>query len=208
MGSSQHANEAGQPGASVLDMSGETVAVVGGGPSLRDFRLDRKRFGRAIVVNSGCRNLAPYASAHDVLYFTDNSWAEEFGDAIADWPGLVLTSSRTAADRIGRRARFVDVTELTIFVGAMSDSVQASSAHVAACLAAKFGAARILLFAMECRAVGGATHGHSDYSQAQDLPFSQRFIPGWRGLAPSFKRLGVDVVNVTPCSAIDCFRLG
>lgn len=67
------------------------------------------------------------------------------------------------------------------------------------------GAARIVLVAFEGRAIDGRTHGHGDYSMADHGSFRERFLPGWTGLAPAFERLGVEVLNATPRSAVTDF---
>lgn len=187
---------------------GLEVAVIGGGPSLARVDLARLAGQRFIVVNSGCRRLLEIATADDILYFTDNSWNENRPDLARSWPGMVVTANRNAKARLGDAVRYIDVTALTIAMGAAPDYVQASSGHIAACLAARMGATRIVLLAFEGRAIAGQTHGHADYSQHDTGVFEERFLPGWRGLEAAFVRLGVEVVNATPDSAIECFPAG
>lgn len=186
---------------------GMTVAIIGSGPSLATLGLDRLRGRRFIAVNSGCRKVRPIATAGDVLYFTDNSWNENRPELASDWPGPIITGNRNAKARLGTRARYIDVTALTETTGAMPDHVQASSGHIAACLAAVMGARRIVLVCFEGKPVNGRTHGHDDYQQHDLAAFDERFIPGWRGLAPAFARMGVEVINATPGSAINAFPI-
>jgi hypothetical protein len=186
--------------------AGLTVVIVGGGPSHADLDLDRLRGRRFIAINSACRTVRPAATSADMLFFTDNSWNENRPDLAAGWPGPVVTSNRNAKARLGAAVHRLDLEALTRFIGVRSDYVQASSAHTAACLAALMGAARLALVGVECRLVDGRSHGHDDYSMHDTAPFAERFIPGWNGLAPAFRRLGVEVVNCTPGSAVDCFQ--
>lgn len=184
---------------------GETVAIIGGGPSLATFNLGLLKGHRFVATNSSCRRLAQIAAPDDILYFTDNSWAENRPELVDGWPGRAVTSNRNARIRIGSSVLWFDILELTTWAQTRPDYVQASSAHIAACLAARMGAARLVLIAMECREIGGRTHGHDDY-RMQDLnPFTERFIPGWDALAAVFDRIGVAVVNATPGSAITAF---
>lgn len=186
---------------------GAIVAIIGGGPSLASLDLDILKGTRFIAVNSGCRKVRPVATTRDLLYFTDNGWNENRPELAADWPGPVVTSNRNAAIRNGSRVRFINILALTDRMGVMGDYVQASSGHIAACLAAVMGAARIVLVAFEAQAIGDRTHGHGDYSQHDLAAFTERFLPGWRVLAGVFARMGVDVVNATPQSAIQEFRV-
>lgn len=187
---------------------GMTVTLIGGGPSHAAADLDQLRGHRFIAVNSSCRKVRPIATPDDPLYFSDNSWNVNRPDLAADWPGPVITCNRHTKARLGDTVRRLDVMEITERFGAMVDHVQASSGHIAACLAALMGARRIVLLGFECQAVDGRTHGHNDYHQLDDLPtFTERFIPGWRGLAPVFLRMGVEVVNASPQSAVQCFPM-
>lgn len=186
-------------------LEGHVVAVIGSGPQLASLDLDLLRGRRFVVVNSGCRKVRPIATKDDILYFTDNAWNENRPELAANWPGPVISANRNVKARLQDAVRYIDVIALTEWMQAFPDHAQASSGHVAACLAARMGAPKIVLVAFECRDVNGRTHGHGDYS-AHDLSvFTERFIPGWAGLAKAFARKGVEVVNATPGSAIDAF---
>lgn len=190
------------------EFDGQTVAIIGSGPSLATFdmgALDGRRF---IVVNSGCRRLRQVATDKDILYFTDNAWNENRPELAADWPGPVVCANRNAKARLRDAVRYIDVTELTARMGTLPDATQASSGHIATSLAAVMGARKIVLMGFECRAVGGQTHGHTDYTQTDEFIFVQRFLPGWQDLSRALDRMGVDVVNCTPESALTCFRQG
>lgn len=184
------------------DFEGQAVAIIGGGPSLANLDLDVLRGHRFIAINSGCRKVRPIATDADPLYFTDNSWNENRPELAANWPGPVISPNRNVKARLGDAVRYFDVLALTVRLQVRSDYVQASSGHIAAALAAVMGARRIVLVAFEGQAVDGRTHGHSDYSQHDVGVYTERFLPGWRGLAPGLARFGVEVVNATPASAL------
>jgi hypothetical protein len=188
------------------DAWGEATAVIiGGGPSHVDIPADAYRAHRFVAVNSACRHVAPIASGRDILYFSDNSWAERFEHLIRTWPGLVVTSNRNTKARLGTLVNRLNLTAVTEYAGASPDYVQASSGHTAACLAAMMGATRLVLIGFEGGYVNGRSHGHTDYVQHDEHAFRERFLPGWSGLAPAFRRLGVDVLNATPRSAVTDF---
>lgn len=185
--------------------AGQTVVIIGSGPSLADLPLAVLKGHRFIAVNSACRVVRPIASADDPLYFTDNSWQENRPHLSDDWPGPLIAANRNAKARLGDRLRHLDVTALCWRLGAFPDHAQASSGHIAACLAADMGATRIVLYAFEAAAVNGRTHGHGDYVTDDLSVFTDRFVPGWNGLAGVFARAGVDVINATPGGAIEVF---
>lgn len=187
--------------------AGLTVTLIGGGPSHVEFDLDLLRGRRFIAINSGCRQVRPIATADDQLYFTDNSWAEHHLDLIEDWPGPVVCANRHAKARLGDAVRRVDPNALTEFMGSHVDCVQASSGHMAACLAARMGSRRIVLIGFEGGAVNGRTHGHNDYPQQNLEAYAERFLPGWSGLAPAFARMGVEMLNASLTSAIHEFPM-
>lgn len=181
---------------------GLTVTLIGGGPSHAEFDLALLQGHRFIAINSSCRRVRPIATADDMLYFTDNSWNENHPAYAADWPGPVVCANRHAKARLGDAVRRIDPSALTLFMQAGPDYVQASSGHIAACLAVRMGARRIVLIGFEGQAVNGRSHGHDDYAQRNDEAFEERFLPGWRGLVGAFQRLDVEVLNSTPQSAV------
>lgn len=186
-------------------LEGQTVVIVGGGPSHATLDLDLLSRHRFIAVNSGCRKVRPVATGADMLYFTDNAWAENRPDIVSDWPGLVVTTNSRAKRRLGPAIHYIDPLTLPVAMGVIPDHAQASSGHIAAVLAVLMGAASLVLVGFECRAVDGRTHGHDDYQQHDLAAFTERFLPGWRALAKVFAARGVDVRNASPGSAIDVF---
>jgi len=185
--------------------AGRTVVLIGGGPSHAALDLALLAGRRFIAINSGCRKTRPVATAADLLYFTDNSWHENRPELAAAWPGPVVTGNRNVKIRLGEAVRYLDVTALTAAIGTRADFVQASSGHIAACLAVVMGAWRLVLIGFEAQAVDGRTHGHNDYSQHDVETYRERFLPGWTALAAVFRRRGVEVINATPRSAIEDF---
>lgn len=183
----------------------QVVTIVGGGPSHAEIDIEGLRGRGFIAVNSACRRMRPVATAHDLLFFHDNSWAENRPELIEGWPGPAVTSNRLTKARLGDAVRRIDMNDLTWRIAAASDHVGASSGHTAACLAAVMGAARIVLIGFECCAPGGRTHGHGDYTHHDTGIYADRFLPGWQGLAAAFERLGVEVLNATSGSAIPDF---
>jgi hypothetical protein len=185
--------------------AGLVVVLVGGGPSLADLDLALLSGHRFIAINSGCRKVRPIATAGDPLYFSDNSWNANRPELAAGWPGPVITCNRNTKARLGEAVRRIDTGALVAHMGVMPDHAGASSGHVAACLAAVMGASRIVLVGFDGRFVDGSSHGHDDYREQDAAVYAERFVPAWAALAPAFARLGVDLLNATPGSAIRDF---
>jgi len=76
---------------------GETVFVIGGGPSVLGQNLEALRGRRVIVINSSVFAV-PWA---DILYFGDWRWWNEPDNraAAASFAGRVVTTSRLVSDR-------------------------------------------------------------------------------------------------------------
>ena len=185
------------------DFAGETVVLIGNGPSLAMVAPEAVKGHRLIAINSACRWAAPVAGPTDMLLFNDNSWHENHQDLAAAWPGVIVTSNRYAAARLAPRARRLDVIALTIAVRVHPDATHASSGHTAAALAAAMGARRVVLLGFDGGPRGGRSHWHDDYREADTAVYQDRMLPGWRDLVPGLARMGCEVINATPGSSID-----
>lgn len=184
------------------DYAGAVVVIVGNGPSLAGVSPAEVAGHHLIAINSACRWASPVAQATDVLFFHDNSWNENH-PALADaWPGGIITSNRYAAARLAPRARRLDVTALTEAVRVHPDATHASSGHTAAALAAAMGARRVVLVGFDGRMRAGRSQWHDDYREPDDTVYRDRMLPGWVDLVPGLARIGCEVVNATPDSAI------
>ncbi len=75
---------------------GETVFIIGGGPSVASMDLDALRGRRVIVINSSVYAV-PWA---DILYFGDWRWWNEPENkaAVANFKGRVVTVSRMVSE--------------------------------------------------------------------------------------------------------------
>lgn len=184
----------------------KTVIILGGGPSLNELDVNLLKNTQFIVVNSACRKVSKFAIKDDILYFSDNSWNENWPNLTLSWPGIVVTSNRNTKARLGNLVNRLNINDLTNFMEVKSDYVQASSGHTAACLGVYLGSKKIILIGFECKFINGKSHGHDDYRMDDTGPFKNRFLPGWKGLSLRFKELGVQVINSTPDSEIKDFE--
>lgn len=180
--------------------SGQTVAVLASGPSLS---LEQSQqvaaAGIPAVVTNNTYQRAPGAA---LLYAADASWWHENREALA-FPGLkvsaqdvpsaaVLTLRMTGADGY-------DPDPECLRTGGNSGY---ASVHIAA----QAGAKRILLLGFDMRASGHWHGEHPKPLRRTPQPTYERWIARFEGLAVELAQRGVDVINCTPGSALQCFR--
>jgi sugar phosphate isomerase/epimerase len=183
---------------------GATIAVLASGPSMSaDVAAAVRRAGvRSIAVNTTVQ-LAPWA---DVLYAADADWWNHpsNADVLRAYSGLRYSVSQVPGVRQLRNSGVAgfDPDPTALRSGG-------NSAYQAVHLAVHLGAARILLCGLDMQPQPGACHWHGPhpYGLRETGPaLFERWRQRFATLAPELERLGVDVVNVTPGSALTCFR--
>lgn len=190
---------------------GETVYCLASGPSLTKDVCAKVEGRPSIAVNSSCM-LAPWAS---VLFFTDSSWYEQRRDLVKNWPGIVVTMSRTAKielpDKVKRvRGEGDPLLPILAFPrrGAAFIWQGRSSGHTAISLAIAMGAARVIMLGYDMRVVDGREHCHAEYSGKRDLgQYASDFVPAFSGWNRAALKSGVQILNATPDSAVREFRM-
>lgn len=179
---------------------GETVFIIGGGPSVPVGRIDELRGRRVIAINDAGLVLAPWA---DVLFFADQRWLA--------WnePDLHLHKGRWKVTRRivrqppkGIEIRSVRYSQCMGFSrdpGVISGFCGGGNAIN---LAYHLGAARIVLMGFDMRP--GNWHDRHRAPPLSDQ-HALKFIPAIERMAPELAADGVDVINATPGSALTCF---
>lgn len=183
---------------------GLTVAVLASGPSMSQEVADAVHAADvpAIAINTTFR-LAPWAS---ILYAADFEWWQHpaYRDAWA-FDGLKLTIHTGAGPvpdgllwlRNSGRTGFDD-DPAAVRTGS-------NSGYQAVHIAAAAGAARILLCGFDMQ--GGHWHGDHPAQLKRNTPDAfEKFRAAFATLVDPLRKRGVDVVNVTPGSALECWR--
>jgi hypothetical protein len=81
-----------------------------------------------------------------------------------------------------------------------------NSGYQAIELAIKLGAKRIILLGYDMKCDNGRSHWHNEPRQADFADVAARsMLPHFESLVSPLKALGVNVINATPGSAIECF---
>ncbi|AZV21466.1 hypothetical protein [Mesorhizobium sp. M7A.F.Ce.TU.012.03.2.1] len=194
---------------------GETVFVLAAGPSTDALDL-RPLVGRRVIAVKSAWKVWPAA---DVLFFADGRWWREkaLRPGLADFAGLVVTTApeigAAQSKLVGGKVVVLD-PRIKIIGRAMPCKalsadpgkvvLERSSTTGAINLAAHFGAKRIVLLGVDARpAANGRRHNHG-------LPWPWELRPGcWAAqikefstIAPSAEKLGVEIVNANPDSAV------
>lgn len=194
---------------------GETVVLVAAGPSVTQAQVDRcKGRARVVVVNNSYL-LAPWA---DLLYFADSRWWKwhKENPVFTGFKGQKCTIEGTGlevedpnvfilhnANSRGQGQGFSEKPDAIVTGG--------NSGYMAMNIAVLAGAARLVLLGYDFKfAPGKKSHWHGDHPpEGQISERSYRdMVPNFRTTLPQLERLGVEVVNCSPDSALDCYQRG
>lgn len=175
-----------------------TFALLGCGPSLcaEDVGYVRGK-ARVIAINDAVQ-LAQWA---DVLYACDATWWRKHA-GVPSFSGLKYGLEAGAAKGV------------TVLRNTGKDGLQLdpaglkhgkNSGYQAINLAVHLGAARILLLGYDMRSVGGRDHFND--RRDPNLGKYAGWIENFKTLIEPLKKIGVEVVNCTPGSALSAFPL-
>lgn len=185
---------------------GETVVCLASGPSLTQADVDFCRGKARVIAVNDTHRLAPWA---DVLYAADAKWWRRFG-GVPEFKGLKY--SILPNNGVGHwmdDCEFQDIRILRNTGGGGYDPdatalrTGCNSGYQAIHLAMHFGAKRIVL-------LGYDMHGDHFFGSHPDKsrpPFAL-CLSKFPTLVEPLKTAGVEIVNCTPGSHIDCFPMG
>ncbi len=192
------------------DWAGRTAVVIASGPSLTVEQCDRVGFDAddptpCIAVNTAYQ-MAPFA---DVFYAGDFLLYKTHHARMlkAKFPRTQFwTCDPSAAERF-RLNRWKGVNKEGL--GEDFIYLNGNSGAQAINLAYLFGARKILLLGFTMREIDGKKHFHGDH----EAPLVQKQLFGeWlhkmARVAHDAKRLGCEIINCDPLSAMTCFPVG
>jgi hypothetical protein len=181
-------------------------AIVASGPSAKRVDLDLLRGRASVIAIKQSYDLIPWA---DVVYGCDAAWwrarrgLPEFKGRKIVWAGSGFEGfpeiERVKITRSGREFG----NEMTLEPGTIGGG--GNSGFQAINLAIQFGARKIILIGFDM--TGAHWYGRNRWPGACN-PDEDRFAKWRRTLdatAPKIAALGVDVVNASPESALECF---
>lgn len=190
------------------DWNGETAVIVGTGPGAAAAPLAEVRGHARFIAIKSSWELAPWAS---VIYGSERSWWFS-NSGLPQFRGMKISPS-PAVCRTYRDVRLVKLrpraTILTGEIGVIGCGLVSGGGHSgfhAINLAVQFGAKRIVLVGFDMTLANGA-HWHKERAGAVKADAGR--VALWReemdACAPLFDRLGVQVINATPESALKSY---
>lgn len=189
------------------DWPGETCFIIGGGPSLRGFDPESIHgLGRVIAVNNAYQ-LCPWC---DILYFADAQWYEWHKEHLAPFTGRIVTGC--VVPRI-EGARHVRIHPFPGLQKNRDEVAGNNSGYHAMNLAYHLGVKKMILlgFDADVQKDGENLHshwhaGHPDGVEPERrAEIMNRFARGFGHLALPLEQAGIEVVNASPNSRIDCW---
>ncbi len=188
--------------------AGETVAILGCGPSLSpvDFDALRDSGQRVIAINDA---IFEYPDA-DVLYFCDKKWWDgAFGRRDRVEKLGIPFSLVTLENDIPNVYRLRNTGALGFDPDPRSLRHGSNSGYQAIHLAVHLGAARIILHGFDMRIVRGELHAMVRRERQDAAGFGrvlrEEMLPKFQSLVDPLRERGVEVINATPGSALTCW---
>lgn len=187
---------------------GETVVILGGGPSLTQEDVDYCRGKARILAIKEAYQLAPWA---DVLYAADSSWWHYYQGA-PTFAGLKFgIQGALVAPHDAKMSLYPDVAVLreTGVDGLELDPgglrTGYNSGYQAINLAKHFGAARILLLGFDMWAGPDGANWYQVTRPKHDSPYPL-FLKAFSTLAEPMRAAGVEVVNCSRQTLLKAFQ--
>lgn len=197
------------------DWEGKTVAIFAGGPSLTLSQvLQCKEAGLKLVTINNAYSLAPFADMH---YFCDGRWFKQHEEVmLKTCKGEIVTLDENIGRQYPDRVKCVqnvgfdrDKPEQTDIPSAPHQIRHGhNGGYQSLQIVAKRGVKRILLLGYDMKAKDGVTHWHGNHGFriADPNVYANLMVPAIRTLAPHLQKAGIEVINCTPDSALDCFE--
>ena len=179
---------------------GDTIYVVGGGPSLKDFNFELLRDKTVIAVNKAFTRV-PFAQ---VLYWSDTRFYEWFSKEIDAFTGIKVTCRPEP-----KRSDVINLlntgkTGLETMSYGLRDG--GNSGYAAMNLAYHLGAKKIVLLGFDMQNTPKQTHWHDGYVSTADTSTMERLmLPSFDTIVEPLEKRKIKVYNASPDSKITCF---
>jgi hypothetical protein len=179
---------------------GETIYLIGGGPSLKGFDWELLRDKKIIAVNRAFQML-PWAG---VLYWTDAQFYRWYRKEIDAFAGTKITCRPLELPR----------KDIIVLQGIKSYGLDLRPTHIcdgnnsgygALNLAVKLGCKKIYLLGYDMHSEDGETHWHNGYSRRHNHTVYRRLFGYFQSSVKALDELGVEVWNANPGSRLECF---
>lgn len=186
------------------DWSGETCAIVGGGPSVDRDEVEMLKGRCRVAVINNSHELAPWA---DLLYAADAKWWLKYPSR--EFAGIKITADLNTAKHLGiHRIELLgqtDTEEDRVVLDPMGRVTRGgNSAFQLVNLLTQFGVKRQLWIGLDFT----GEHWHGKHPEPLKNP-RQHTLDRWRGVldaqAPVLAGFGVEVINGSPASTLQAY---
>ena len=180
----------------------ETVYIIGGGPSLKNFDFRKLIGSKTIAINKALL----FHSQADVLYWTDSRFYSWHKNEIDNYKGLKFTIKTG-----GKYTTDIKILKKGKAFGIETDPQTVAhgnnSGYAAINLAYHLGASRIILLGFDMGGNNQSTHFHDGYpaKAAPDSMYKEKFIPGFNQLNSELKDSSISILNASPSSKLTVF---
>lgn len=177
--------------------------ILGGGPSLRAFDVNRLKDKRVIAIN----NSYQIASWADVCYFMDAVWYEWHKEELFNnYHGILITTAKQQKD--DPNVKFLERGPSRLGLAREPNRlVRGTNAGYGAIgIAVHLGAKRIILLGYDMRAVDGKHNWHEDHKRRVPTQvYANQFLKGYLSLQTPLEERKIEVFNATPGSELEVF---
>lgn len=189
------------------EWKGETVFILGGGPSLKQHDIS-KLIGRRVIATNNAYTIFPTAN---LLHFADTVW---FGwhknvPAFTSFAGYRTTASQGGNSKHWAQYNIIHLRKeknkgLSTHISKVCGN---NAGHQALNIAFNMGAKEIVLLGFDMKLdKEGNTHWHKDHRRMTNTSmWNTSMIPGFSSTIKQLADAGVKVYNTYEESAIRCF---
>jgi len=166
----------------------------------------------------GVNNAYQIGTWIDCVFFGDHAWYLVHRKALSQWPNLKITCSRNdnhskeyeregvkvLSRQGGRGIKGLPSKLFGISTDPRRVAWNHNSGAAAISLAVHFGVARIILLGFDMSMMAGFSHWHKGHGRTKPPPF-ERHLRGFSAIAEDAHKLGIEILNASPESAIAVF---
>jgi hypothetical protein len=181
---------------------GETIYLIGGGPSLKGFDFNKLKGKKTIAINKAFLHV-PFA---DVLYWTDTRVYQWYSKQIDAFSGLKVTNKPNPIKSDIINLLNTGKTGLETKNNGLRHGN--NSGYAAINLAYHLGASKIILLGYDMGNVKNRTHWHDGYNipKSKDNLYQTSMLPNFDTLVEPLKKKNVEILNANLNSNITCFK--